>query len=57
MNAPVLHSVTIPGIAQPVNVLTDDPDFALREALDIHGLHFAPDGTTVEVIDRDGRPA
>lgn len=40
-------TTTIPGL-EAVRTLADDRDAALTDALDHYGLHFAPDGTTVE---------
>lgn len=40
-------TTTIPGLP-PFTGLATDRDGALQDALDHYGLHFAPDGTTVE---------
>lgn len=40
-------TTTIPTLP-PFRCYADDRDAALRDALDHYGLHFAPDGTTVE---------
>lgn len=48
-------SVSIPGTAMPHTTFAATRDDALREALDFHGLHFVPDGTTVTPLDDDLR--
>lgn len=40
-------TVFIPGMP-PYTAIAPDEAAALIEALDNHGLHFAPDGTTVK---------
>lgn len=50
-------SVSIPGTAVPHTTFAPTRDDALRDALDFHGLHFAPEGTTVTPLDDDLRPA
>lgn len=39
--------VEIPGIAEPFRAVNCDAREALVAALDHHGMHFAPPGTTV----------
>lgn len=43
-------TVSIPGLP-PFTSIASDRDAALVEGLDHYGLHFAPDGTTVEPAD------
>ena len=50
-------TVAIPGIPVPHSTFAADRDGALADALHFHGLHFAPDGTTVTPLDDDLRPA